>query len=446
MARVVGHHADRAALHTSECRHHPQPEVAPQLQHAARVEQAADDGMHVVRPLAVLRDHMAQLALVGALPRLGRALEVAEVLLGDGDRLCLILHHDVHHAVGPLYVDRPDDRRLEHAQATALDHRRAAHPDVAVLRGDDHVAAAEDCRVAGEAVAGVHTDHRHAAGELGPVHERQAVQPADADHVRVARPAPAALGEEHDGRVHLLGQLEQAVLLAVVLPALGAGEHGVVVGHGDHRLAVHRAEAADHPVARGAGDEVLQAAAAALRGDDHRPVLHERAVVHQVVHVLAGGAAADLAPPGDGIGAGGVQPDLVAGHHLRQVVTDVGRVLHRRGHHFGHLHHTGLQAGHPRAFHHGVPRLHQQFGNSAVRRRVDGVVHLHRLDQHQLLTGTHLLTGGDVDGDDGALHGRGHGDEMIPHARRPYPLPPCKLALRCGTTAPQRQLGIVGAG
>ena len=56
---------------------------------------------------------------------------------------------------------------------------------------------------------------------------------ADADGIGVARPAAAALGEEHDRQPQRLGELEQPVLLAVVLRALRAGEHGVVVRHGD---------------------------------------------------------------------------------------------------------------------------------------------------------------------------------------------------------------------
>jgi hypothetical protein len=62
--------------------------------------------------------------------------------------------------------------------------------------------------------------------------ERQAVEPADAGRVGVAGAAAPALGEEHHREPQLLGQLEQPVLLAVVLGALRAGEHGVVVRDG----------------------------------------------------------------------------------------------------------------------------------------------------------------------------------------------------------------------
>lgn len=132
-----------------------------------------------------------------------------------------------------LHVDGADVVRVEHAEAAAFDHRRATHSDVAVGGGDDHVAATEDGGVAGKAVAGVDAHDGHQATELGEVHERQAVEAADAHHVGVARAPAAAFGEEHHRQPQRLGQLEEAVLLAMVLPALGAGQHGVVVRHRD---------------------------------------------------------------------------------------------------------------------------------------------------------------------------------------------------------------------
>ena len=217
---------------------------------------------------------------------------------------------------GPLHLDRADRRRLEHAEPAALDHRRAAHADVRVLGGDHHVAAAEDRRVAGEAVAGVDADERHGPRQLGEPEERQAVEPADTDAVGVAGAAAAALGEEHDRQAQLLGELEQAVLLAVVLQALGAGEHGVVVRHRDavrvpgrEQLAVDGADAADQAVGRACGDEVLELATAALGGDDERAVLDERALVDEVGDVLPRRAPCPAPATRHGVGAGFVEAD-----------------------------------------------------------------------------------------------------------------------------------------
>jgi hypothetical protein len=149
---VVGEHADRAALDASERGDHAEPEVAAQLEHRALVEHRVDDRAHVVAALAVLGDRTAQAPLVGRDPGVpgpgstrGTAWRRA--------RLRPRRAHDVDHAVGALHVDRADLGGLEHAEPAAFDHRRAAHADVRVLGGDHDVAAAEDRRVAGEAVA-----------------------------------------------------------------------------------------------------------------------------------------------------------------------------------------------------------------------------------------------------------------------------------------------------
>ena len=94
-------------------------------------------------------------------------LEVRQVLLRDGDRLGLVGDRDVDDAVEALHAHRADVGRREHAEAAALDHRRATHADVRVVGGDHDVAAAEDRRVAGEAVAGVDADDRDEPAELG---------------------------------------------------------------------------------------------------------------------------------------------------------------------------------------------------------------------------------------------------------------------------------------
>ena len=56
--------------------------------------------------------------------------------------------------------------------------------------------------------------------------------------VGVARAPGSALGEEDDGEAPVLREFEQAVLLAMVLLALGAGEHRVVVRDHDASRAV----------------------------------------------------------------------------------------------------------------------------------------------------------------------------------------------------------------
>ncbi len=198
------------------------------------------------------------------------------------------------------------------------------------LGGDDDVAATQQRGVAGEAVAVVDPDQRHQARQLGPEPEGQAVEPGDVHAVGVARAPAAALGEEHHREPEPLRQLEQAVLLAMVLAALGSGEDRVVVGHdgapgrvGTEAIAVDAADAGHQAVGRGVGDEVLDAAAAALRRDDERAVLDVGAVVDEVGDVLACGALPGPAPLGDGVGAAMVRADLVALDGLGEVGSDV---------------------------------------------------------------------------------------------------------------------------
>ena len=150
------------------------------------------------------------------------------------------------------------------AEAAALDHRRAAHPERGVLGRDDQVGAAGDHRVAGEAAPGDDRDPRHDAREPRPERERARVEGRDDRVVGVAGPPAATLGEEDGRQAHPLDQLEQAVLLAVPERALGAGEHRVVVGEDRaggalaEQLAVDPRGAADQAVGRRALDQVLE--------------------------------------------------------------------------------------------------------------------------------------------------------------------------------------------
>ena len=254
----------------------PGAEAAAQLEHRALVEQRLDHAADVVDALALLRDQLAQ-QRPGRAARPGslRAVEVGEVALGRGDRRAVVGDAQVDDAVGVLHVDRADLARLVHAQAAALDHRRAAHADARVLARDHHVAAAEQRGVAGEAVARGDADERHEAAEPREQREGAAVQPGDDRHVDVARAPAAALGEQHDRQPAPLGDLEQPVLLGVVAHPLRAGEHRVVVGHRHARAAVDLADARDEPVGGRARDQLLARAPALLRGEQQRPVLDE---------------------------------------------------------------------------------------------------------------------------------------------------------------------------
>ena len=303
-----------------------------------------------------------------------------------------------------LHVDRADLGGPEHTEPAALDHRRAAHPDVRVLGGDHDVAASEDRGVAGEAVAGVDADERDRARQLGEPPERQAVEPAHADAIGVTGPTTATFGEEHDRHPQLLGDLEQPVLLAVVLGALGARQHRVVVGHRDHlrgpfaglgaeQLAVDVADSTDQPVGRGGRDQIVELAPSPLGSDHQRAVLDERPLVDQVADVLAGRSATLRSPSLDGIRALLVETDTVTIDHLAQIVafeadgTDADRRLATvgpdgNGDPFG-------DRGEFLADHDRRPLLDGNRVDRSVDRGHDLVVHLHRLDQRQHVAGPH---------------------------------------------------------
>ena len=120
----------------------------------------------------------------------------------------------------------------------------------------------------------------------------------------------AALGEEHGGQPHPLDEFEEPVLLAMAERALGAGEHGVVVGqHGARaalvaeQVAVDAGRARDEPVGGGARDQVGQIAAKSLGGDREPPVLDERARIDQILDILPRGSPVACVPAFDRIGA-----------------------------------------------------------------------------------------------------------------------------------------------
>ena len=230
--------------------HHPRSPAATQLEHRALVEQLLDDVTDLVAALALLGHERSQPLGLRQRPGLGRAEEVGQVAPGELDGLPFVGRPQIDHAVGVLDLDRSHLRGMVHPQAAALDHRRPTHPDARVLGGDHHVAASEQGGVAGEAVAAGHPHQRDQATEGGEEGERAAVETRHDRHVDVARPAAAALGEQHDREPPPLGQLEQAVLLGVVAHSLRARQDGVVVGHDHARVAVHVAHAAHEPVGR----------------------------------------------------------------------------------------------------------------------------------------------------------------------------------------------------
>src|SRR5262249_28445561 len=158
-------------------------------------------------------------------------------------------------------------------------------------RGYDHIAAAQNCRVAGETAAGGHAHEWDRAGEPPPKFE-----PAnEAAAFRVAWPAAAALREEHSRQPPAQSDCAHAIDVFVVVRGLRAGEHRVVIRHdGAAGLvfgklsAVDMPQSHDHTVCRRLRDQFVERIASTTGGDHKPSVLRERAGIAKIVYVLAG--------------------------------------------------------------------------------------------------------------------------------------------------------------
>ena len=207
-----------------------------------------------------------------------------------------------------------------------------------------------------------------------------------------ARPPPPSV-KNTTGRRHGPGELQHAVGLRVVDRALGAGEHGVVVGQHDgarrrraELVAVDAADAADHAVGGELADHLLHRQAGARRQHE-AAVLDERAVVAQVVDVLAGRALVGLAAPGHGVGPGVVERDGVALDDLGEVgpdLVEVDLVVDGRG----QVADVGRLDEHQRvALEHGVADGDADEAHEAGVGGRHDVLHLHGLHDEELLAG-----------------------------------------------------------
>ena len=389
--------------------------MAAEFQHRVGIGQGLDELADVVHPQTVLGHNPAQQPLVGALPVGNRALEVGQIFPGHPDGLGLIPDCDIDHSVSHLDIQRPDLFRAEDAEAAALNHGRTAHADVGALGGNNHVTAAQNDRIAGKAAARGHSDQRHQPAQSAPQVKGHHVQPRGAGPVGIAGPSAAALGKEHDRPFPLFGQLEHPVFFVVVLKALGAGQHGIVIGQHDapgalvvKQRAVDAADAGDQAVGRRVCDQVVERTALPLGGNDQRAVLDKRVRVAQVGDILAAGALAGLAPAGDRLGTGGVKPDRVSFNDLGQVGADVGKIdrcLFLDG---GRIDLTLFDKNQGVALIDRIALSHRDTPHNAAQLGLDDVLHLHGFEDEQLPAGVDRLALVDIEADDCALHGRCH--------------------------------------
>ena len=421
--RVVGDEADRPSLDADEGAHHAGSELALELEDRPFVREHLDDPSHVVDPEPILGNRVPKAPLVGARPDVHPALEVREVPFRGDHRLRLVLDRDVHDPVRDLDVHRPHLLGPEDAEPPALDHRGPPHADIGVPGRDHHVAAAEHHRVAGEAPPGGDADERHESAQPPEEMEGGDVQVRREDDVGVAGPPSPALGEEHHREAPLLGEGEHAVLLLVVELPLGAGEDGVVVGHHEaarplvaEEAPVDAADPGHEPVRGGAAHQLVHGVALAPGRDHKGAVLDEGALVHKVVHVLAGrplpGAPAAL----DRVRAPVVAGEGLALQHFPEVRTDRVEVeifafagVRRR--HLGLVKHEEWAPLRDR-----VALADHEAPNPAASLRRDHVLHLHRLHDEQLATEVDGVALDDEHLDHCALH-RGEDRARLRHPR-----------------------------
>ena len=156
--------------------------------------------------------------------------------------------------------------------------------------------------VAGEAPAGGDADPRHHSGQRGKATERRDVEPADSPYVDVARPAAAALGEQHERQPLATHHLEESVCLLVTGRALRPGQDHHVVADDGNAATVDGPDAGDHPVCGSRAISSSKARRPAVLRREAAPLV-EAAGVEQVVEVLADGAPAATVDLRDRLGA-----------------------------------------------------------------------------------------------------------------------------------------------
>jgi hypothetical protein len=312
-------------------------------------------------------------------------------------------------SIGPIVL------RREAPEPASLDHRRARHPEVGALGRDDDVGAAGQGRVAGEAAA-VDDRDRGDRPDRRANRAKASASSHDPEHVGVARPTPAALGE-HTSAAAAGGPARTAGPSCGGCLALGAGEDGVVVGRHTppaspraRTVGVDRAGPGHEAVGGGAPLQVLELPTATLRRDGEAAVLGEAAVVEQVGEVLAGGALTAGVPLGHRVGALGVETHTMSFDDLTDVVTvEPGRGAARRR--CGCRAPVSVVGGgdplrDPDQFltdDHRRPGLDRDDLHDATDRRHDLVVHLHRLDEGDHVARSDVRTDLDEQAHDGAL-------------------------------------------
>ncbi len=204
--------------------------------------------------------------------------------------------------------------------------------------------------------------------------------------------------------------------------ALGASEHGVVVRHDDAPRAcvakersVHSTDARDHAIGRSPSDQVFDGSTPSLSREDQRAVLDECSVIDEVCDVLARGPLTGLSTLRNGFRPILVETKRVAIDHLCEISSNMAERSLRADLRWSLDVLSGYQE------HQGIPGCHHLVGSSEhllddpAPFRADDVLHLHRFEDHERLTGRYCLTDLRTNADDQCLHGGSNLDDAFAH-------------------------------
>ena len=325
----------------------------------------------------------------------------------------LIVRDDVDDTVRGLNLNGSDVLGPMEPEPTAFDHGWPGHAQIRVGGGDDHVTDTSECGVAGKASPAHHGDRRRVAAEASHPRKRHDLEAGQEGSVGVARPSASALGEEHDGHIETVDNLEETVLLLMATEALGAGQNHVVVRHHCNvgvrfadEIGVDRGEPTDDAIPLCCGDQVIDTAASRLRRVHESAVLLEAVRVDQVGQVFPGGSAAAGMDLCHRLGPGGVVKERLASSELRQIGPLRVTHLHLMGLVSG-LHRARQQAEQDRSGLYDRSNVHRNPFDPAVGRCRDEMFDLHHLDDGDRVTGPDRITCLHSDLDDGAIGGGG---------------------------------------
>ena len=286
VARLVGDHADRLAVHAREPADDVLRPLLAVLEQPAAVDQAADDVAHVVDAALVVRHGLAGVVADRAdrapLRRtLGRVLrQVVEQIAGQQRRVGIARSDEVRHAVALVHLVAAELGRA-HVLAHDLAHDRGAGQEHVRPLGHDHeVRQGGRVRAAAGGRAADHRDLRDLAAQRDVLAEDPRVAGQRGGALRDAR--AAGLDEADDGSAGAAGEPQHLHDRIRVLLAQRAAQVGRVLRVAEDRAAVDAAGTGDDAVT---GTRLLAHPARA----HVRAQQGERAAVAERLQALHGG-------------------------------------------------------------------------------------------------------------------------------------------------------------